>query len=89
MEITKQQTVADVLQQFANQGLILMLDGDRSLYEMAGKILDAIRFEGLPSHDCQLDEWLSGVCPHPSHHYELLEDQRPLSASEEHHLATT
>lgn len=88
MELTKQQVVADVLQQFKDAFIVGILNE----YEMAGKILDAIRFEGLPKseHECVLDEWMSGECPHPSHHYELLEQQeRPQSESAEYRIATS
>jgi HSP90 family molecular chaperone len=73
MEFNKQQAVADVLSQFKDSYIVGILND----YEMAKKILDAIRFDGLSTdeHECSLDEWLSGECPHPSHHYELLEDQ--------------
>ena len=73
MEQIQQQKVADVLHNFKDAFIVGILND----YEMAKKVLDAIRFEGLPTdeHDCLLDEWLSGECPHESHHYELLEQQ--------------
>jgi hypothetical protein len=87
MEFGKQQTVADVLQQFKDAFIVGILNE----YEMAGKILDAIRFEGLPKddHDCQLDEWLSGKCVHSSHHYELLEVQSRGTDNAEFRTATS
>lgn len=72
MKDLKQNKVADVLHQYKDAFIVGFLNEE----EMAAKILDAIRFDDMPKfdHDCKLDEWLSGVCPHPSHDYQLIEN---------------
>ncbi len=69
MKSNQQQEVADVLHQYKDAFIVGMLNE----YELAGKLLDAIRFADMPSHDCKLDEYMSGKCQHPSHDFELIE----------------
>ena len=72
MKDPKQETVADVLHNLRDAFIV----GIVNEYELAGKILDAIHFDDMPSHDCKLDEYMSGKCNHPSHDFELV-DQVP------------
>jgi hypothetical protein len=76
-----QQKISDILEQTYMPSVV----SGKTHYEIAGLILDAIRFVGLPqapttpeTHDCRLDEWGSGHCSDPSHEFDLVDDERAI-----------
>lgn len=77
MMFNQQQVVADAIERYQSAFVI----GALNPYEFAGKLIDAVREEEVDlmgasmDHDCKLDEFYSGNCPHPGHHYELVDHQ--------------
>jgi hypothetical protein len=95
MIFNKQQAVADVLQQLANQGFIITLNGDRSIYEIAKTILSAITNSEIEEMENQLclncreamredGHVLCSDCAAP---YALVNDERSESESAEYRTA--
>jgi hypothetical protein len=90
--LNKQQQLADEIAAYKTAFIVGLLNN----YEFAGKLLTALEQMEVrelneqchreqafaPDHDCKLDDYGTGHCDHPSHQFDLVNDEGNMALSD-------